>query len=103
MHPACPLSGRSYSSIMQSHLIDEASKKIKNTQILINVISRRVRQLSQGHRPLVDMPPGSGFSDTALTEVIQGKISFEETAEFRAEPITPRNSDFRGFTSHKAA
>ena len=88
---------------MQSHLIDEASKIISNPQILINVISRRVRQLSQGHRPLVEAKPGTGHSDIALMEVIQKKINFEATLEFKAEPIAPRPSDFKGFSSYKAA
>ena len=63
---------------MQSHLIEEASKVITNPQILINVISRRVRQLTQGHRPLVDVGAlRMGASDIALTEVIEGKLSYE--------------------------
>jgi len=82
--------------IMQSQLIDQASKKIKVPQVLINIISRRVRQLSQGHRPLIEAPPGSGFSDIALMEVIAGKISFEATPGFNAEPLLPRNNDPRG-------
>ena len=59
---------------MQSHLIDQASKVIKNPQILINVISRRVCQLTNGHLPLVEVGPVTGHSDIALMEVIQKKI-----------------------------
>ena len=87
---------------MQGHLIDEASKKIPNTQILINVISRRVRQLSNGHRALVEAPHSTGFSDIALMEVIQGKISFEATVGFKAEPLAHRDPDHRGFGSRAA-
>jgi len=95
------------SPLMQSHLVEEASKKIKNVQILINIISRRVRQLSNGHRPLIEVPPGMGFSDIALTEVIREKISYEATEGFKPEPLGER-SDYRdrdrGFGGgHKAA
>jgi DNA-directed RNA polymerase subunit omega len=63
---------------MTASLIEEASKKIPVPQVLINVISRRVRQLSAGHRPLIETTPRMGFSDIALTEVIQGKLTFED-------------------------
>jgi DNA-directed RNA polymerase subunit omega len=88
---------------MQSQLIDEASKVIKNPQILINVISRRVRQLTLGHRPLVDTRPGTGFSDIALTEVIEGKITYEETAEFKAEPRVGQVTNLGFFNKKRAA
>jgi DNA-directed RNA polymerase subunit omega len=63
---------------MTAQLLEEASKKIPVPQVLINVVSRRVRQLSAGHRPLIETTPRMGFSDIALTEIIQGKLTFEE-------------------------
>ncbi|HWB61707.1 MAG TPA: DNA-directed RNA polymerase subunit omega [Chthoniobacteraceae bacterium] len=87
---------------MQSQLIDKALKTIKVPHILINVISRRVRQLTLGHRPLVEVRPGTGFSDIALMEVIEGKISFEETAEFNAEPRVGKVLNLGFFNSKKA-
>jgi DNA-directed RNA polymerase subunit omega len=65
---------------MQSHLLEEAAKKITSPQVLINVVSRRVRQLSQGHRPLVEPAPRMGLADIALKEIIDGKLSYEATA-----------------------
>jgi len=62
---------------MQSQLLEEAAKKINSPQVLINVVSRRVRQLSQGHRPLVEPQPRMGLADIALKEIIEGKLSFE--------------------------
>lgn len=88
---------------MQSHLIDEALKTIKVPQILINVISRRVRQLMLGHRPLVEVRPGTGFADIALTEVIEGKIAFEATAEFKAEPRVGQVTNLGFFNKKRAA
>jgi len=64
---------------MKADLIKAASEVIPDQQLLVNVISRRVRQLSFGHRPLVACPPGTGFADVALTEVIERKLTYEST------------------------
>ena len=62
---------------MQTHLLEEAAKVITNPQVLVNVISRRVKQLTAGHRPLVEVDSARmGFCDIALTEVIKGKLSY---------------------------
>lgn len=66
---------------MTSQLLEEASKIIVVPQVLVNIVSRRVRQLSQGHRPLVEVGPRMGLSDIALTEIIKGKLTFEAAPE----------------------
>lgn len=66
---------------MTSSLLEEAKKTIQETPILINVVSKRVRQLSQGHRPLVEVGPRMGYSDIALQEIIEGKITYEQMGE----------------------
>ena len=72
---------------MQSHLLEEALKVITSPQILVNVISRRVKQLTAGHRPLVEMDsPRAGFCDIALTEVIKLKLSYEMVPVVLPEP-----------------
>lgn len=62
---------------MMSHLVEEAAKKIPSVPILVNMLSRRVRQLNAGHKPLIDVVTRMGFADIALTEIIEGKIGFE--------------------------
>jgi DNA-directed RNA polymerase subunit omega len=69
---------------MTSQLLDEASKVIPSQQVLVNVVSRRVRQLTAGHRPLIETGPRMGFSDIALKEIIDGKITYEMII---AEPV----------------
>jgi DNA-directed RNA polymerase subunit omega len=64
---------------MKTDLINAASLVIPNTQMLVNVVSRRVRQLSLGHRPLVTTAPGMQSADIALTEIIAGKLTYEVT------------------------
>ena len=64
---------------MNANLIEAASKIVPNHSILINMISRRVRQLSLGHRPMVEVAPGLRAADIALTEIINEKLTFEST------------------------
>jgi DNA-directed RNA polymerase subunit omega len=80
---------------MQAHLLEQALSVIKSEQILVNIISRRVRQLSNGQRPMIAAEFRMGLADIALTEVIEGHITFEKTAEFIAEPIAAHRSSDR--------
>ena len=62
---------------MLSHLVEEASKKVQSVPFLVNIISKRVRQLSAGHRPMIEAGPRMGAADIALQEIIEGKLSYE--------------------------
>src|SRR5947207_3672434 len=64
---------------MKAELVQAASKVIISPQILVNMVSRRVRQLTLGHRPLVVCAPGLREADIALTEIANGKLTFEST------------------------
>ena len=64
---------------MNAELVKAAVEVIPNQQILVNIVSRRVRQLTLGHRPLVEFAPGMGHADVALTEIANGKLAFEST------------------------
>ena len=70
---------RKSESIMKADLIAAASEVITNQQILVNMVARRVRQLSLGHRPLVEYAPGLREADIALTEIANGKLTWEST------------------------
>lgn len=84
---------------MQSHLLDEALKVITSPQVLVNVISRRVRQLTQGHRPLVEVTSlRMGSSDIALTEVIEGKLSWEAVLAVAGGEPLPNVVEVAAFT-----
>jgi len=61
---------------MNAHLLAAASKVIPTPELLVNMVSQRVRQLSAGHRPLVQGKPGALASDIALAEIIDGKITW---------------------------
>ncbi len=64
---------------MKSELVKAASEVVHNQQILVNMVSRRVRQLTLGHRPMVEFVPGMGHADIALSEIANGKLTFEST------------------------
>jgi len=65
---------------MNVELTRKALEKVGNPHILVNIISRRVRQLNSGgggiSRPLIDAEPGLGVADIALLEVIHDKIGW---------------------------
>jgi len=56
-------------------------EKVGNPNVLVNLISRRVRQLTSGGgkmgRPLVSDAGQAGAADIALREIAEGKIGFE--------------------------
>jgi DNA-directed RNA polymerase subunit omega len=62
---------------MTTQLLQEAAQVIPNQQTLINVVSKRVRQLGLGHRPLVETTPRMSLTDIALKEIIAGKLTYE--------------------------
>ena len=62
---------------MRDDYIEEASKKIPDPNILINLVSRRVKQLKFGQKPLVESLERLNPEDIALREIIEGKISYE--------------------------
>ena len=60
---------------MNSQLLDDASKVIPDPQVLINVVSKRVKQLGAGSTPLVlGRTREDDLVDTALMEIIAGEV-----------------------------
>ncbi len=66
---------------MKTELCRQALAKVSNPNVLVNLISRRVRQLNSGggamSRPLVADTTGLGTADIALKEIIEEKIGWE--------------------------
>jgi DNA-directed RNA polymerase subunit omega len=63
--------------LMRDDYLFAALKVIDDPNILVNVVSRRVKQLKRGNRPLVESLEKLLPEDTALREIIEGKISYE--------------------------
>lgn len=67
---------------MRDDYLRDALKVVSDPTVLVNVVSRRVKQLRRGNRPLVVSLEKLSPEDTALREIAEGKISFEfATAE----------------------
>lgn len=62
---------------MRDDYLKEARGIVPDPNILINIVSRRVKQLKRGHRPLVESLEKLNPEDIALREIIEGKISYE--------------------------
>lgn len=66
---------------MNAELIKQALQKVGNPNILVNLISRRVRQLNFSggamSRPLLADPGNLGLADIALREIIEEKMGWE--------------------------
>ena len=89
---------------MKADLLTAALKIIPSQQMLVNVISRRVKQLSLGYRPLVMFAPGMGLADIALTEVIDNKLTFESTLGQNVKETAPTKvMPFAGTDADKKA
>ncbi|MBC8039518.1 MAG: DNA-directed RNA polymerase subunit omega [Opitutaceae bacterium] len=63
---------------MRDDYLKEAHKVIPDANILINVVSRRVKQLRRGQRALVESLEKLSPEDIALREIIEGKITYQE-------------------------
>jgi len=67
---------------LNTDYLDKAKERIPNVPLLINLISRRVRQLNAGERSLVK-PDSLSMEkvDIALKEVAEGKLQAEMVFE----------------------
>jgi len=63
---------------MNAELIKQALAKIENPHVLVNLVSRRVRQLNAGgNRSLLADTGTLGLADIALLEIIEDKMGFD--------------------------
>jgi DNA-directed RNA polymerase subunit omega len=66
---------------MNAELAKKAAEKVGNPNVLVNLVSRRVRQLTSNggglSRPLINDVGNLGAADIALREIIEDKIGWE--------------------------
>lgn len=66
---------------MNAELCKKALEKVGNPHVLINLVSRRVRQLNSGAgglgRPLVANATNLGAADIALREIIEERMGWD--------------------------
>lgn len=70
---------------MKTHYIEEAAKVVPNKQQLINIVSKRLRELSAGSRPMIEVDLQMGLADVALAEVAAGKLAAEASLSLETE------------------
>jgi len=65
---------------MNAELVKQALVKVPNPHVLVNLVSRRVRQLNAGFgatsRPFVANAANLRMADIALLEIVEGKMGF---------------------------
>jgi DNA-directed RNA polymerase subunit omega len=79
---------------MNSELSKRALEKVVNPNILVNLISKRVRQLNSGgggsSRPLIIDTGNMGAGDIALTEIVEEKMGWERIQSLPGEEPAPK-------------
>jgi len=75
---------------MNAELQKKALEQVGNPHTLINIVSRRVRQLNMGSggisRPFVLDAQNLGAGDIALRELLEEKIAWEPPQDLTPEP-----------------
>ena len=62
---------------MRDDYLQAAQSVITDPNILVNVVSRRAKQLKSGYKPLIESLERLAAEDIALREIIEGKISYQ--------------------------
>ena len=60
---------------MKDEYIKAANKIIKDPNVLINLVSKRVKQLKNGQRAMIESLEKLDPEDIALREISEGKIT----------------------------
>ena len=93
---------------MNANLVKQALEKVLNPNVLVNMVSRRVRQLNSGFgglsNPLVANVVNLGAADIALREIIEDKMSFEMPDVVKlTRPTGKRGKRPQYWAKHQAA
>ena len=75
---------------MNPELVRKALDRVLIPNVLTNLLSRRVRQLNSGNRPLLVVPPTMGAADIALLEIAEGKMNWDAPATPEAAEPPPK-------------
>ena len=61
---------------MNAELVRKAREKVQESNLLVNMISQRVRALNAGARPLLINTGNLRVADIALAEIVEDKMTF---------------------------
>jgi DNA-directed RNA polymerase subunit omega len=86
---------------MRDEYLSKAREVITDPYILVNVVSRRVKQLRRGSRPLIESLEKLSAEDIALREIMEGRISYEVAAISKEEAAQPDRLTNRPFPANR--
>lgn len=75
-----------------AQLLSAALAKVEIPEVLVNMVSRRVRLLAKGAKPLVEVPPQWNYMQIALKEIAEGRLSWELVPQEEKEESSPETS-----------
>ena len=80
---------------MNAEILEKARVRIGSVPVLVNMISKRVKQLNTGSRPLLKPQAGEDKEDIAIREIAEGLLASEVDfdAVARQEKAQSRFSD----------
>ena len=64
---------------MNDEYLIRANDAIPERMVLVNIASKRARELARGSTPLVKTQPGEGYLDIALHEIAEKKIVIDNS------------------------
>jgi len=77
---------------IKNKYLELAQQRIPIPEVLVNVVRRRVRQLVQGHRPITQTDARMEFTDIALKEISEGRLTYELADEAEVVPVASNPS-----------
>ncbi|SPE63158.1 DNA-directed RNA polymerase subunit omega (modular protein) [Verrucomicrobia bacterium] len=95
IHWKSSVDARRITKDMNATLVKKALEKVLNPNVLVNLVSQRVRQLNSGGggrgRPLVADIANLGAADIALREIIEDKMGWEMPESLELTRPTGKN------------
>lgn len=76
---------------MNIELLEKAREIIPSVPVLVNLVSKRVRQINAHEGTYVKRQPNEEAVDVALREIIEGKIEAE--VDYSSVKLAPETSD----------
>ena len=62
---------------MNDEYLKRATEAIDDHMVLVNIASKRARELARGSAPLIKVRPGESYLDIALHEIAEHKIAID--------------------------
>ena len=76
MESPCKIKQKYLSNTLRKDYLEKASRVIGDPRILINLVSKRVKQIKTGMKPTIESLEKLDPEDIALREIIEKKISY---------------------------